>query len=548
MARLERDLEALTPTQRQAVDAPTPALCILAGAGSGKTRVLTLRVARRIDDGSAAADHTVVCTFTRRAASELRSRLRAYGVPTALGTGAPAGGVPPGAGVRLGTLHQLALSLLRRRAADTGQAPPRLVEHRHRVLQSITGDPGAAAVLGGEIGWAKSRCLGPGEYGDAALRAGRRAAVAPAEVADGYRAYEEALRRRRAIDLDDVLLAATDLVTGDPAFGDNVRWRYRHLAVDEFQDVNPAQFGLLRAVLSDRDDLTVVGDPDQAVYGWNGADRGLILRLPELLPTMEVVRLAENHRSTPQIVTTASDALGRVGDAPRATRPAGPRPVVRSFADDTAEADGVAAVVAEWAASGRSWSDIAVLARTNDQLSTVAAALRRTGIPFRTAPGRESPVDEAPASGAGAGAGTRTGEGTGSGSGTRSGVGPATGAESGAGGDVVELVTFHRAKGLEWEAVCVIGLEDGLVPIAYAATPEERDEERRLLYVALTRAEDELCCTWAAARRSSGGRLVERAPSPWLDAVGLHAGTAVGGPRPVDTARRFADLRSALGG
>src|ERR1019366_1798652 len=232
-------LASLTELQLEAVSSPARALCIVAGAGSGKTRVLTLRVARRIRDGSADADHTAVCTFTRKAAHELRERLRLYGVPVS--TPASAGGAP-GPGVRAGTLHQLALTLLRRPALDSGQAPPVVAEHRYRTVRSFVGDPAAASVVDLEIGWAKARCLTPSTYAGAAAAAARTAVVPVDTIVAAFDAYQLSLLRRRALDLDDVLIRAADLLGEDPDFAERMRWRYRHLSVDEFQDVNPAQF------------------------------------------------------------------------------------------------------------------------------------------------------------------------------------------------------------------------------------------------------------------------------------------------------------------
>jgi DNA helicase-2/ATP-dependent DNA helicase PcrA len=192
-------------------------------------------------------------------------------------------------------------------------------------------------------------------------------------------------------------------------------------------------------------------------------------------------------------------------------------PVVTAYDDETAEAEGVASRLLEEVEGGRAWSDQAVLARTNDQLSVVSRALKRAGIPFRIAP---APEAQPP-----------------------SRAGRADADEQ----DAVELATFHRAKGLEWESVCVIGIEDGFVPIVHAATTAARDEERRLLYVALTRASEQLHCSWARSRRTNGGRRVDREPSPWLAAVARVARSGHGRITPVDAGRRIAELRAGLG-
>ncbi len=516
---LDRALDVLTGAQRAAVLAPAPALCIVAGAGSGKTRVLTLRAARRIRDGSAEADHTAVCTFTRKAARELRSRLELYGVPVS--TPAPPGGAP-GPGVRAGTLHQLGLTLLRRRANDLGQPPPTVAEHRFRTVRDLVADPSTASEVDTEIAWAKARCLAPDRYADAANRAGRHTTLSSDEVGDVFAAYQQALGRRRSLDLDDVLVHAADLLHDDPDFAERMRWRYRHLSVDEFQDVNPAQFRLISAVMGDRFDLCAVGDPNQAIYGWNGADPTLLARLPEVVPHMEVIRLDENHRSTPQVVAAATAALGPAAVVPpRSSRIDGPMPLVTAYEDDAAEAEGVIALLIDRVDDGSRWSEHAVLARTHDQLAAVARAMTRIGVPYRMAPAPEAPSDD-PAGG------------------TTPNI------EADRGLPAVELATFHRAKGLEWPSVYVLGLEEGFVPIIYAETSEARAEERRLLYVALTRATDNLHCSWARVRRMANGRQMERQPSPWLAAVARVARTGNGRATPRDVGRLIAGIRAGI--
>jgi DNA helicase II / ATP-dependent DNA helicase PcrA len=530
--RFDRALADLTPAQRRAVDAPARALCIVAGAGSGKTRVLTLRVARRIRDGSADADHTVVCTFTRKAAFELRDRLGHFGVPVSTPPGP--GGVPS-PGVRAGTLHQLALTLLRREAADTGRPPPGLVEHRWRTLVELTGDRGAASAADTEIGWAKARCLAPDAYADAALAGDRSVALPLDRVASVYADYQERLARRSLLDLDDVLLRAADLLLDDPVFAEQAHWRYRHLAVDEFQDVNPAQFRLVLALMGARADLCTVGDPNQAIYGWNGADPGLLASLSTVVAGLEVVHLESNHRCSPQVVAVATAALGPVDVAPpRSAVPDGPVPTVTAFVDERAEADAVAGAILRRAEAGTPLSDQAVLARTHDQLAVVRRALDRVGVPCRFAPAPDAEAGPATSPG-------RTGPG-------RTAPTTVSTAVRGEPAGGVELATFHRAKGLEWEAVHVIGLEDGFVPIVHAATPQALAEERRLLYVALTRAGRVLDCSWARSRTMGGRQPMERRPSPWLEELAGSCGPGEARAGPRDSAQRFADLRANLKG
>jgi DNA helicase-2/ATP-dependent DNA helicase PcrA len=526
-------MDTLTASQRRAVDSTATALCVIAGAGSGKTRVLTLRAAKRIRDGSADADHTTICTFTRKAARELRRRLDHYGVVVSTPAAA---GQAPGPGVRAGTLHQLALTLLKRNAQDTGQPPPTVAEHRFRMVTAIVGDPAVASAIDTEIAWAKANSLTPATYGERAEAAGRACAVSLDRVTAGFEAYEEALRKRKMLDLDDVLIRAADLIHDDGGFAERTRWRYRHLSVDEFQDVNPAQFRLITALTGERVDLCVVGDPNQAIYGWNGADHRLLNRLPELVPGMEVVRLGENHRSTSQVVAAASAALGpSLTSPPGAAGGEGPMPVVTAYDDDVAEAEGVVALLLDQSTSGTRWSDQAVLARTHDQLAVVRRALTRAGIPHRVAPGPEAPPGGA----------------------VRSGASDSERPDRGAGplpsdrdlqhDDAVDLATFHRAKGLEWTSVSVVGIEDGYVPIIYAESGAARQEERRLLYVALTRASRDLHCSWARSRTMGGGRTMERHPSPWLAAVARVSRTGTRRAAPRDAAQRFAAMRADLG-
>jgi len=564
----------LTPAQHEAVTASDPLLCVLAGAGAGKTRVLTLRVARRVQDGSAFEDHVLVCTFSRKAADELRRRLWRLGV---------------GGQVRAGTFHRTALGLLRQHRADRGAPPPTVLADRRALLAELLGPSGARAAgssrtrggrarsgggerfrsgvpqLEAEIGWAKARLVAPGDYEEAARAAGRRTSMPAARVADLYARYEEAKRRQRALDLDDLLWAGADLLEEDRAFGDSVRWRYRHLFVDEMQDVNPAQFRLLRALLAEAPDLFVVGDPNQSVYGWNGADPTLLERLPDILAGTRVLRLDENHRSSPQVVKVASAALGLPGPgSPTSSRTDGPVPRIVGHATDADEAAWVAREV--WLAHtpGRRWSQLAVLARTNAQLGPVADALAAARIPWQAAGGDLGPASDVrrdPATGSLVPAdeldaddhvddGPADDEAVEAAPGTEhERPAPAVGRDP---GDAVVLTTFHRAKGLQWPVVFVVGLSEGLVPIGSARTEAAMDEERRLLYVALTRAEDALSAGWARHRdaeaAAAGG--AGRRPSRWLEAMegaraALDAEAAPTGPESV--AAHLAGLRARLG-
>jgi DNA helicase-2/ATP-dependent DNA helicase PcrA len=586
-------LEGLTPSQRQAVLVQAAPLCILAGAGSGKTRVLTHRIAWRLASGSASPSHVLALTFTRKAAGELRRRLFSLGVRDQ---------------VAAGTFHAVALAQLRRRWADQGRTPPTIIQRKSTLLGRILprrprGSPAGEilADLAVEIEWAKARLVDPAGYPSAAAAAGRRPPLGTREVADAYRTYEDEKSRRGLIDLDDLLVACASAMEADPVFAASQRWRFRHLFVDEFQDVNPAQERLLRAWLGPNRDLCVVGDPHQAIYGWNGADPTALTRLPERFPGAVVVMLEDNWRSSPQILALAAGVLhhGRRptragGSELRAHQPDGPVPTITAYDSDRLEAEGIARRARQGHRPGRPWSDMAVLVRTNAQISLLEEALQAAGIPHR-APGggallsqgvvqealarlarspqrsmvavaselREEAAEWARGS-RGLGAPGKLGAGV---------VDPADeradsllalarlaseyqsldpeatvagfqpwlaatlgGASEGQGGDAVQLLTFHRAKGLEWPVVLVAGLELGLVPIGHATTPAADEEERRLLYVALTRAEAELHCSWAR-RRTFGERSVRRSPSPYLttlEAVCASLSTAPAGAQVAD--------------
>jgi DNA helicase-2/ATP-dependent DNA helicase PcrA len=577
-----------------AITSPGRPLCVLAGAGSGKTRVLTRRIAWRVLDGSAAARHVLTLTFTRKAAAELRGRLAALGLPET---------------VTAGTFHAIALAELRRLAAERRERPPVVLSSKARIVHAVLDErPRLAGArdrstargrkreerqpvyeIATEIEWAKSRLVAPAQYARAARAAGRDLPFHPDTIAELYEAYEAERRRRRVLDFEDLLTICTAEMASDPEFCASARWRIRHLFVDEYQDVNAAQLALLKSWCHPDPDLCVVGDPDQAIYGWNGADPAAIHRFPEEFPGATVLELRTNYRSTGEVLAIASAVLGR-DDAPPIGGPVpdGPVPTVQGYETDAAEASGVAEQIRLAHRPGRLWSQIAVLARTNAQLPAFVEALRGRGVPCRVlgegaflrkphvltalddlqrAPdgaslsaiasdlrlssavlgtdGAGSAGDEADDEDAGEGADGRPGarssdrqeaedlaelaamveeylstDETASGHGFRSYVEANARALEAAGtADAVELMTFHRAKGLEWSVVFVVGLEDGLVPIAHARDRGALDEERRLLYVACTRAEEELHCSWARERRFSSDRPSPRGPSPYLPAI-----------------------------
>ncbi len=528
-------------------------------------------------------------TFTRKAASELGRRLEALGVRTH---------------VTAGTFHGLAYAQLRQWWADHQRRPPSLLERKVGLLARLHAASGAGAGakvqpvdLAGEIEWAKARMVGPERYEVEAARHGRTSPLAPGAMAALYRRYESEKQRRGLVDFDDLLLDLAEVMSTDTAFAASQRWRFRHLFVDEFQDVNPVQATLLAAWRGGGDDLCVVGDCNQAIYSWNGADPDQLRNFERREPGATVVVLDDNFRSTPQILAVAG-ALIPPGPGPggplRPRRPDGPLPFIRTFERDVDEARSIARLVRDRHAPGTRWADVAVLTRTNAQLVAFEEAFRAAGIPVRVRGGGaflERPEvkaalaelgrpEAALASGlADMAAAARQGppelgtaaeerravldelvrlghdylaleaEPTVAGFTAWLAAGLRSEAPQAA-TDAVELATFHAAKGLEWPVVFVAGLERGFVPISHAATDEARDEERRLLYVAVTRAERELHCSWAR-QRTFGPRTLRRQPSPWLEEIqAARAALATGSARPGSATwrSRLAEERSRLRG
>ena len=543
------DLDA---SQRRAVTEPAQPLAILAPAGSGKTRVLTRRIAWQSATEAIEPSKALALTFTRKAAGELRARLRRLGIrdePTA------------------GTFHAVALAQLRALHEHRSTRMPELLDRKARVLAPLVGgrrgpDQQLAVLeVAGEIEWAQARLAGPAAYAEVAARAGRAPKLPLERVAEIYRKYQDEKRRRGVIDFDDLIRLTAHALETDAEFAATQRWRFRHFFVDEFQDVSRAQLRLLRAWLAERDGLCVVGDPDQAIYSFAGADPRFLTAFPEHFGGGTVVRLEVNYRSTPEIVHAARAVLPRRERAEvRAAGRPGPAPTVTTYANGEAEARGVAQRLRQ-AHDGRRWADLAVLYRVNAQSAPFEEALRKAGIPFRVRGDRafmdrpevRSALDELQKN-AGAAPNRDFAEhltdlvvdATEASDDERAhreaivGLGHeylsvATGRgtvvefleflrttlrgqdDGGVDADAVELLTFHRAKGLEWDTVFVTGLERGLVPISHAqGDAEALDEERRLLYVALSRAERALHASWASERDRGGPRASARSASPYL--------------------------------
>jgi DNA helicase-2/ATP-dependent DNA helicase PcrA len=504
----ERIFAGLNAEQRAAVEARHGPVCILAGAGTGKTTTITRRIAWQVASGAFPASELVAVTFTDKAAGELRARLAALGVE----------------GVRASTFHSAALALLRRFAGDPG----RILSTKALLLRQIGNRLPApykfrpAGDLATEIEWAKNRRLTPQTY-IAAL--GEHEPPLPADLAHRvFREYEKRKTDAGSLDFEDLLERTICILEADANALELVRGRWRAFTVDEYQDVNLLQQTLLDLWLGERNELCAVGDDYQSIYGFTGASAQWLLALPQRYPEACVVRLEQNYRSTPQVLSLANRLVPKLGGAEKtlhATLGDGPEPLVLPNAD-------VAARVKELVAAGVALEDQAVLVRTNARAADFEEAFHEAGIPFQGASllSRDAArrlLKALPRDPVSAGESVRQAalalgwleqlpEKLGEREQTRqadlarlvrlaeqfdgdvpefvASLHERFGATAGRG---VHLLTLHRAKGLEFEAVHLPRLEEGELPNRRA----DVDEERRLLYVGITRAKRYLLVTWA---------------------------------------------------
>ena len=596
-------LAGLDPEQREVALAARGPVCVLAGAGTGKTRAITYRIAYAASAGTMNPAHVLALTFTVRAAGELRGRLRQLSAASP-GYGGPAFGDLGTGLVRASTFHAAALRQLNYFwPRVVGGRPPRLIgskaslvrEAAKRVRVRLDGSRAGAARVGGaladaaaEIEWAKVTQVRPDGYLPAAAAAGRSPAAGADRLAEVYAAYEELRRERHLIDFESVLELTAAILIDNRAAADQVRDTFRHFVVDEYQDVNPLQKLLLDAWLGDRDDLCVVGDPHQVIYSFTGATPSYLTSFTAEFPGATVVRLVRDYRSTPQVVAIANQLAPSAAPLV-AQRPPGPQPVLTEYPDDTEEAAGLAVQVRALMAAGALAREIAVLVRVNADTERFELALAEAGVPYVVRGAErfyERPVvrqalvllrgaarGEA-ASAAGPGAPAVPGTGDPLPSSVRhvlTGIGLTAGAPGGGAAarerwesltaiaqladdmhaarpeatladfsaeltqraelghapavDGVTLASMHAAKGLEWDAVLLPGLVEGLMPIVHARTPDAIEEERRLLYVAVTRAREHLYLSWSPARApgASSGRTrgAARPRSRFLDGIRL---------------------------
>ncbi|MBU6496206.1 MAG: ATP-dependent helicase [Acidobacteria bacterium] len=474
-------LRGLTPEQREAVTSSARRLVVRASAGSGKTHVLTLRIQRRIESGELEPDQILAMTFTRKAGDELRRRLLRAGIRD----------------VRAGTFHRAALTIVSQFRNDHGLRPLVVEPQRRRLVGALVSQLRDAGTpleeyllprLEAELSWALSQGLEGAAYARAVRHARRDVPLGAAGFADFIDRYVGLCRARGVLDFDLLLQEAISLLRSEPALAEGFRHRTRALFVDETQDMNPLQFSLLRHMGGADPDLFCVGDPQQSIYGFNGASPSLMDEIGRTWPDVVTLDLTRNHRSTAAIVTVASTLLDEGARAITPAREGGEIPRVRAYENDGEEARQIARWLSLRHHEQAPWMNMAVLSRTNAQLDLVASALELADIPFERRGAEHSPASDLVAEWSRQ---PRTEE-----------------------RDAVALSTIHRAKGLEFAHVVVMGFAEGLLPHYNATTSEQLAEEQRLAYVALSRAEESLLITWSAR-----GESRVRRPSRFLPPV-----------------------------
>ena len=575
MQNPEDILAGLDAEQRQAATALRGPVRILAGAGTGKTRAITHRIAYGVATGVYNPYNVLAVTFTARAAAEMRSRLRDLGAH----------------GVQARTFHAAALSQLQYFWQHAvGGDMPRLVEHKtHLIMEAaqrlrMSTDKATIRDLAGEIEWAKFNMLTPQTYHQQATQRTMPAGWDLIATTRLFQAYEDLKSDRGLIDFEDVLLIMVGILESEPQIAATVRKQYRVFLVDEFQDVSPLQYRLLKAWLGDRDDLCVVGDTSQTIYSFTGATADYLLDFGQEFPDATQIKLIRDYRSTPQIVDLANRLLLERTKAHRSGMPrwpeplelisqreSGAAPVFAECTHDQAEAEWVTAQIQQLLSAGHKGSDIAILFRTNAQSAIFEQVLSDASVSYQVR-GAERffnrrevrdgilQLRAAAKSAEGVAGGdvvTRIKDVLAS-----LGYTPVAPQQSGAvrerweslnaivnlAEDLVEargdqvtldvvvaelderashqhapvmdgvtLASIHSAKGLEWDAVFLVGLTEGLMPISFATEDKNVDEERRLFYGGITRAKTRLYLSWSLSR-SAGGRA-NRRPSRFLQAI-----------------------------
>ncbi|GAB2570253.1 ATP-dependent helicase [Leucobacter ruminantium] len=549
-------LDALDPEQREIAECLRGPVSVLAGAGTGKTRAITHRIAHGVRSGVYDPQRVLAVTFTRKAAGELQGRLRALGA----------------AGVRAQTFHGAALAQLNHFWPQVvgGPAPRMLAGKVATVSQAVEAlglRLGGEALrdIAAEIEWRKVSMLSLEAYAERLATRAIPQGLTPEQLVDVQRKYAELLEERRQADFEDVLMLLTGMLETEPRVALQVREQYRFFTVDEYQDVSPLQHALLRAWLGERDDVCVVGDASQTIYSFTGATSSFLLRFGSEFPRAREIRLERNYRSLEPIVRVANRLMR---DRPGALRlhamreGGGEKPGFEWFAGDQDEAEAVAESIAGAIASGVPAAEIAVLYRTNSQSARFEEALRKRGIGVRVhgaqrffdradvrqavmlIRGESKVADSRPlfqiVSDALRAIGWTANAPEGAAQRDRwealsallalvDEMPPGTGivefsdeliarqrAHHEPTLDAVTLSAIHAAKGLEWSLVHLVGMTEGLLPIAHAVDDEAIDEERRLAYVAFTRARDRLLISGV-----SGTGRAAREPSRFIAEAGI---------------------------
>lgn len=550
-------LDALDERQREAASVLRGPVAVLAGAGTGKTRVITHRIAHGVDTGAYSPSRVMAVTFTAKAAGELRGRLRTLGIE----------------GVAARTFHAAALAQLNFFWPTLAGSPaPSIIDNKVRLLGQAAEqlrlrlDTPTLRDVASEIEWRKVSMASIDQHAALGRSVGR---VSTEQLADLQRAYEALKDDRRQLDFEDVLLACAGMLEAEPRVAASVHEQYRHFTVDEYQDVSPLQNRLLELWLGDRRDLCVVGDASQTIYSFAGADQRYLLEFGRRFPDATVVRLETNYRSQPPILAAANALMkGRPGAlelSPAREAPTAEPPTLTAYDTETEEAVGIAASVSARIASGAAPSEIAVLYRAHAQSAAIQQALADGGIASTVLGGRRffdmpevrqsilalrgaavAPTergflpnvrrvlreigltDEPPAAGGAQRDGwearraiLRLAEEAPDDTTLRSfsdGLMARAKDQHEPTMQMVTLSTLHAAKGLEWSHVVLAGCAEGALPISYATGFDAIDEERRLAYVGITRAARTLELTWS---RSAGRG--ERRPSRFLEEIGTTA-------------------------
>jgi DNA helicase-2/ATP-dependent DNA helicase PcrA len=573
-------LAGLDEQQRVAAEALLGPVCILAGAGTGKTRAITHRIAYGVATGAYAPNRVMALTFTSRAAAELRGRLRHLGA----------------GGVAARTFHAAALSQLNFFWPQViGGQLPSVLDSKGRLLGQASErlglkvDTATLRDVAAEIEWRKVSGLSIDQYAGRIQDRNIPGSMSAEQLLLLQQSYEDFKDERRQFDFEDVLLACAGMIESEPSVAMQVREQYRFFVVDEYQDVSPLQQQLLDLWLGGRRDVCVVGDASQTIYSFAGARSEFLLDFERRYEDAAVVRLEQNYRSTAEVVETANQLMrGRSGAltlrsaaatsaaAPAtgsaATGPAGRSPAIAAHPSDMAEARAVAQSIAVQIAAGDKPEDIAVLFRVNVQAAALETALADAGVSVQIRGAKrffDLPEVRQAVMSLRAASVSISGEPLfKSVSDVLRSLGwtqdppQARGAvrdrweslnaimglvdlaapgmtfrrftdellERQAGQheptvSAVTLATLHSAKGLEWDTVYLIGLSEGLVPISYAKTFDQVDEERRLLYVGITRARRRLHLSWSETGQQRGGA---RAPSRFLAEIGSRSPRAAG--------------------